>query len=106
MNEIVRAHIYEKDEERKKELVAKLENETIPNHLRIFEERVVKSGSGYLATSGLTWADLYLYAVLEWFGPKREPTLEHFPHLKKLNQAITEHPRIAAWLAKRPVTEM
>ena len=94
----------ETDETRKKELEAKLKSETVPQQLAIFETRVSKTGSGFLASSGLTYADLFLSIVLAFLGENKNALLAHFPHLKKLDESVTSHPRIAAWIAKRPVT--
>ena len=104
MNEMAKSY-YEKDEAKKKELEEKFATETVPNNLKIFEARLAKTGSGF-AASGLSYADLYLSALLEWFADKKEPALAHFPHVKKLDDAVHANAGIAAWLAKRPVTAM
>lgn len=70
-----------------------------------FERKVSQSGSGFLVSSGLTWADLYLVSVIEWLGAKKDETLNHFAGLKALDKTVREHPHVSAWLAKRPVTE-
>lgn len=97
---------FEKDENRKKELQTKFSTETLPAALKLFDERIGKVGSGFLASSGLTWADLYLFCVLEWLGDKREAVLENFKNVKAHEQKIKSIPNIAAWLAKRPKTDM
>lgn len=96
---------FEKDEAKKTELMQTLATETIPRFLKFFDERVGKTGSGHLAASGLTWADLYLISVLDNLGDKREAALEHFKNLKALDQKVRTHPKIAEWLGKRPKTE-
>ena len=96
---------YEKDEAKKNELMQKLATETMPRFLKFFDERAGKTGSGFLAASGLTWADLYLICVFDNLGDKREATLEHFKNLKALDQKVRTHPKIAEWLGKRPKTE-
>jgi glutathione S-transferase len=97
---------FEKDETRKAELSKKFETELCPNSLKNFEQRLTQNGSGYLVGSSLTYADLYLVALLEWLGDKKETALGYFPHVHKLDQTVRAHPSIAAWLAKRPVTPM
>lgn len=42
--------------------------------------------------------------VLEFLGDKKEAALEHFPHVKKLEESIRSHEKVAAYLSKRPVT--
>ena len=105
LNEMVRAH-FESDAKRKEELGARLQTEVVPNNMKILEARLGQTGSGYFAASGLTYTDLYLVSVLEWFGDKKEAVLAHFPNVKKLDESVRALPRISAWLARRPVTEM
>nr|QUF59395.1 glutathione S-transferase GSTS1/2-1 [Brachionus angularis] len=105
LNELIKIY-FEKDEVKKAELNKKLVEETIPNNLRLFESRIGSSGSGYIAASGLTWADLFLFNVLEWFGDKKEPALENFPLVKALDQNIRSHANISNWLANRPKTDI
>jgi glutathione S-transferase len=80
-------------------------NETLPNNLRLFEERIKKSGSGFLAASGLTWADLHMINVLEWLGDKKETALENFRLVRALDNKVRSIPNIAAWIAKRPKSQ-
>ena len=105
LNEMVKAY-KETDEARKKEMEEKVKTEIMPNNLKMFEARLAKTGSGLLAASGLTFADMYLANVLEWLGDKKEAVLAHFPLVKQLCQLVITNPGIAAWLAKRPVTDM
>lgn len=104
LHEMMKAH-FEKDENKAKEIHHKLATETLPQFLKFFDERAGKSGSGFLAASGLTWADLYLMCILDMMGEKREATLENFKNLKALDQKVRSHPKIAEWLGKRPKTD-
>lgn len=104
-NEFCKIHS-EKDEKRKKELQEKLMNETAPTNLKAFNERLGKTGSGYLAPSGLSWADLHLFNVLEFFGPKRDELIANFKNVKELVDRISANPNVASWLAKRPKTDL
>ena len=56
LNEIVKVH-FEKDEARKKELEGKLQTETIPNNLKIFEKQLAEN-NGHLGGSSLNYADV------------------------------------------------
>ena len=58
----------------------------MPNNLKLFEARLAKTNSGFLLESGLSWADLYLYAVLEWLGDRKAELLSHFPLVKALDE--------------------
>jgi glutathione S-transferase len=102
---MVKIHL-EADAAKKAELRAKLDEEIFPNSLKTFEQRLIENGSGYLAGSSLTYADLHLFNMLDYLGEKKEAVLGHFPHVHKLDQAVRGHAHIAAWLAKRPVTAM
>lgn len=97
---------HETNPDKKKEIEEKLANEIIPKNLKLFEERLAKSGSGFIASSGLTWVDLLLFVLADWFGPKKDAILEHFKHIKENRDKIAAIPGIANWLKVRPVTEM
>ena len=93
----------EENEEKKKELEQKLITEISPTNLKFFEDRLAKSGSGYI-TSGLSWADLFLYNLVDFF-PNKDEILKQFKHIKENREKIEAHPGIAQWLKTRPVTE-
>lgn len=103
MNEMIKAR-FDADEIRKAQQAQKLEAEIIPNSMRIFDSRLAKSSSGYLASSGITWADLHLFTVLEWM-PNRDKVLNNYKNVKALDQKIRSMPKIAHWLATRPHTD-
>lgn len=103
--EMIKAHL-EKDETRKAELDKKLAQETIPKVFGILDAKISQSGSGFFVSSGLTWADLYMFNILEWLGEKKDQTLAFFPNLKTLDQKVRETPRVTEWLLKRPKTDL
>jgi glutathione S-transferase len=105
LNQTVQLY-YEQDETRKTEMTRKLEEETTPAQLAIFEARLAKVGSGHLVASGFTFVDFYLTLGVEWLGDNKDAALANFPHVKKLIETVNSHPKIAAWIAKRPVTVM
>ena len=71
-----------------------------------FEDKLVKTNTGYLVGSTLTMADIYLIATLEKLGDGLEPLLGNFPKLYSLDKRVKSHPKIAEWIAKRPNTPM
>lgn len=99
------ALFFEQDETRKKALETKFATETIPHNMKLFNDRLGKTGSGYFAKSGLSWADLYLFVILDNLGDKKDAVLANFKNVKALDENIRANPRIAAWLAKRPKTD-
>ena len=105
VNEMVKVR-HETDEAKKKELEEKVKNEILPTHLKLIETKLAQGSSGFLVDSGLTWIDLYLHVILEWLSDKKEAVLAHFPKIKASEEKVRTHPKIAEWIAKRPVTEM
>ena len=93
----------ESDGEKKKEIENKLSNEVIPTHMKFFDDRLAGSGSGFIAESGFTWVDLYLYTTVDW-NPKRETILANYKHIKEARDKIEAIPGIQNWLKVRPVT--
>nr|UOU03287.1 glutathione S-transferase sigma 1-1 [Brachionus rubens] len=105
VDNLIKIH-FESDETKKLEMRKKFLEETLPSGLKVLEGKVVQNGSGFLAASGLTWADLYLISILDWIYDYSKTVLDSFQHLKKLEENIRGHARISEWLAKRPVTAM
>ena len=94
----------EKDEEKRKELAEKLYKEIIPNKVKYIDERLGKSGSGFIVSSGFSWVDLYLYLVIDWI-PEKESLLEKFKNVRENFNKVVSIPGIANWLKIRPVTQ-
>ena len=103
-NEQIRAR-FAKDEEREKRSIARLK-EAWPKNLSFFEARLKENKSGYLVGDGLTWADLHLYAVLDWLFEKRAETIGNYALVKQLAERVEAHPRVAEWLKNRPKTAL
>ena len=95
----------EHDADKKKELKEKIGKEVVPVQLKLIDDRLGKSGSGFIASSGFTWVDLYVFVVADWI-PEREQTLATFKNIKAAHDKISAMPGIAEWLKTRPVTEM
>lgn len=95
----------EVDEAKKKQLEAKVANESVPGVLKMFEERLAKSTSGLLLNSGLCYTDLFLLNVLDFMTDKHDQIFTYFPHVKNLYNKVTTIPNLAAYLAKRPKTD-
>nr|QUF59396.1 glutathione S-transferase GSTS1/2-2 [Brachionus angularis] len=105
LNEYIKIS-FERDQAKKTELNKKFFEETIPNNLRLFDSRIGSTGSGYIAASGLTWADLHLFNIIESLAEKNEKILSGFSNIKALDQKIRANPNISSWLSKRPKTHM
>lgn len=94
----------ETDEAKKKEIEEKLIKEVSPSFFKQFEQKLAQNGSGYLIGDSLTWVDIYLVALAEWLGEKKDALFAFFPKLKAHDEKIRGLPKIAEWIAKRPVT--
>ena len=95
----------ETDEAKKAEINKKLEEEIIPNNLKLFEAKMAKN-NGFLVGKSLTWPEMYLGVILDWLGDKKAALFPHFPHIKALDERIRTTKGIAEWIQKRPVTAM
>ena len=104
-NELSKVY-YENDEAKKKALQEKFSTETLPNSFKPIEAKLAGNSSGFLVGDALTWADLYIVVLSEWFGDKKDSLLAHFPKIKAHDEKIRALPKLAEWIAKRPVTAM
>jgi glutathione S-transferase len=91
---------------KKVEQKKKLFDEILPRMFKLFEEKLVKTNTGYLVGNTMTLADIYLIATLEKLGEGLDPILGNFPKLFSLDKRVKSHPKIAEWIAKRPNTPM
>ena len=105
MNEFVTKVHREADLAKKAEALDKFNSESVTVQMKFFEDQIAKSGSGFIAASGFTWVDLYLYQVFDW-NPKKDAILANFKHIKEARDKIEAMPGISNWLKTRPVTEM
>lgn len=96
----------EQDETRKEEITKKFNEETLPLNLALFEKKLNASKSGYLSPSGLTWPDLHLMNVVEWFDQTQMGIVDKFVVVKEHYERVRSLPKIAEWIVKRPKTEI
>ena len=70
-------------------------------------QRCYKDAANFAFLLQLSWADLEVFAVSEYFEgkPESKAFLETFPVVIAHVKAVKELPKIAAYLAQRPVTE-
>lgn len=101
--------IVEKDEAKRNELKQKLENELLPNYFAKFEALLKenKNGDGYFVGDSMTWADITIANGSSWINLLElgNPADKH-PKLKALVERVESHPKIAAWIKKRPATPL
>ena len=63
-DEMVRAVVFEKDEQRRLILSKKFKDESLPSTLKFLEARLANVGTGYFVGDSLTWTDLYCFHVM------------------------------------------
>jgi glutathione S-transferase len=96
----------EKDETKKQELIKKILDIDLPKHLENLEILAKSYGNGgpWFVGNKLTWADLFVYVVLENFLEMNADCLNNYPWLKQNNKEVENQPRIAEHMKTRPVT--
>ena len=99
---------YEKDEDRKKEILSKFQAEAVPKYLGKLNE-LANNDTSFLWANKLTYADLALFAVLErnvgFYRALTGDDLSAYPALQKFVDTISAQPKIAKWIAERPDSE-
>ncbi|XP_064618239.1 glutathione S-transferase 1-like [Liolophura sinensis] len=97
--------IYNAEGEKKAELVKKFQEETAPKFLAKFESTLAENKSGFLVGDGVTWADFTLMHFMSWIWSQLpEDFATKYSHVKEHGKRVESLPKIAAWIAKRPVT--
>jgi glutathione S-transferase len=95
-----------KDEKEKAEALTKFLAEDLPKHAGSVEKLVGLYGkNGYAVGDALTWADLYIFDYFSGYTDKVPDFKTNYPQISKIVEAIRQHPKIAEYLEKRPVTE-
>lgn len=97
---------FEKDEDKKKGLEEKMQNETAPAFIKNMTIILTKNGGQYMVGKGLTWADISISIVMEMMSSKDESVLIKCPPLGDLMKRVHNEPKIKAWIEKRPKTSM
>lgn len=73
-------------------------------NFEFFENRIAKSGNGFLIGKSLKWIDIYLSQITEFLGNRKTEILGKFPRIKQLDLLVRNIPGIAQWIQKRPDT--
>ncbi|XP_069107930.1 hematopoietic prostaglandin D synthase-like [Argopecten irradians] len=97
--------IFEQDAAKKAELSKKLDETTIPGFLKRVEGKIGKSG--YIVGDGITVADIGFLDVMSGIMGRGNTTcLDKFPKAKALMEKVKSQPKLKAYLAKRPDSQM
>ena len=100
------AYYLEPDLDIKKEKVAKFYSESVPQHLELIDKLVAKNNTKFVAGDEMTYADLCLSVTLDRFRDNISAHIEKFTNVKRIDDLVNNHPKIAAWREKRPVTPL
>jgi len=103
------AYVFEKDEEKKAAAKKKFIEEQLPASLALLEKLLKDNngGDGYFVGDDLTWADLGLLTLVNFLELSgAENPFSKYPKLQALHDRVANLPKIAAWIANRPVTNM
>lgn len=103
------AHAFHtKDEEARTRLVDEYFADKLPNFLKPLEARLKSGGANFLVGNSLTWVDLYLINVYDWSVERMSEALSkgQFEHLIAHRDRVRKLPKIADWIARRPVTHI
>ena len=81
-------------------------NATLSLTLKRVEERIIANplGCGVIAGRDISYADIYLSAILDLVGNQRDNVTMPYPNVKALDARVRSMPKIAEWIKNRPVT--
>lgn len=97
---------YEKDEEKKAEIKAKLASETLPEFAAKFEKSLKDNGGKFFVGDELTYADICVAYTMDMLGNWiSNDWKENAPELAAFMGRINELPKIKKWIETRPQTD-
>ncbi|XP_018560938.1 glutathione S-transferase [Anoplophora glabripennis] len=95
-------HVFEKNEKVKQAQAESLFNETIPFYLGKFDSQVKENG-GYFVGGRLTWADIFVVAMVDYMSFLIQKDLTaNYPNLQIVKENVMNVPNIKAWMDTRP----
>jgi hypothetical protein len=99
---IIVVYLREKNEQNKKEIALKLENETFPFWFSCFEKNIKQFGSkNFSVGNKLTISDLKLTATInKVLSILPTISMDQFPLLKSVSDNINQNPKILEYLEK------
>lgn len=80
--------------------------ETVPYYLEKLDKHI-KDNGGYLANGKLSWGDIYFVAIIDYLNHMLKFNItDKSAAIKKLHDEVVAIPKIKAWIAKRPQSEL
>ncbi|XP_022319415.2 glutathione S-transferase-like [Crassostrea virginica] len=98
--------VFEKDAAKKAEMSKKLNEETIPRVLGVLQNFLEGNGGEYFVGSKTTLADIFFMDIVSRLVEKESKVLDKFPKLAANLKKTQSLPKIEAYLAKRPKTDL
>jgi len=94
-------------EDKKAEVKAKFENETVPAGLELLEKLLKQNGSKFFVGNCVTWADIVVANFCETvMGKAGDAVFGKNIFLKSHVKLILDLPNIKKWIQERPVTDI
>lgn len=99
---------FEQDEDVKAQKIKTFKEDALPGILCNFEDILRKNNGGkdYLVGKQLTWADLNLLTMTDPVSSMFGDVLEKYPLIIGLRARVCAHPKVAAWIEKRPENDL
>ena len=89
-----------KDSEEKSKELEEAFKEKVQNGLKLIQNLLEANKSGYLVGDSITLVDIQLINFYDWLRERKNEVLEKLPALKKHEELIKSHPKVAE-LAKK-----
>ena len=96
---------FEKDETKKAALVKDFMENKASKYLDVLEKQIKKNGSpeGWLFGSKVTYIDLRVPRLIGALKKMNPAVLDNYPGVAALDSKVLALPKIAKWIAERPV---
>jgi len=75
----------------------KTNDEILISTLKLLEDRLNQTATGFLIGSRLTWSDLFLANIFDIINRKSQANLDNFPAIKKHRDAIKSLPNVVKY---------
>ncbi|XP_063695980.1 glutathione S-transferase [Culicoides brevitarsis] len=97
---------YEPDDVVKEKKLITLNNEVIPFYLSKLNV-IAKENNDHLALGRATWADVYFAGILDYLNYlTKKDLLSDYEHLRNVVTGVLGNENVAAYIRKRPITEV
>jgi hypothetical protein len=105
MFDLISSYYFETDAQLKQSKYNTLATVTWPLFLSRVEARIIaNNGCGVIAGYDVSYVDLYLVSILDFYKTLFGGNLDAYPNVKALDARVRALPKVAAWLATRPAT--